>query len=455
MIGRGPRGQGSSEAGEVEHGARSPAARYSLRPMNALGLLTIGLSIVGFGAWSRRAERTPVTPAMVFVSIGLLSGPLGFGFIEAAIERPLVHVLAEVTLTLVLFTDASRISLGALRREGGLPLRLLAVGMPLTIVAGTLVAVPLFGTLSLWECAVLAAILAPTDAALGMSVIHNERVPARIRQALNVESGLNDGIAFPIFLVLLSLAGASGEAEGATRWTRFVATQLVLGPVVGAAVGYFGGKLVDRTSRAGWMSHSFQEMAALGLALIAFAGAELVGGNGFIAAFTAGLALGNSSRTVCTCLWDFGETEGQLLALLVFLALGAVLLPDHIGVVGWSAILYSALSLTLVRMIPTAIGLLGTGLRASTTVFLGWFGPRGIASLVFVLLLVDRPGVGGRDLIAGVALLTVLISVFAHGLTAYPGSRWYGGRADAMKGEGASAEHAPVTEMRTRIAPAR
>lgn len=422
--------------------------------MSVLALLIVGLSILGFGALSKRTERSVVTAPMAFVAIGLLTGPLGFGFIEPTVELPLVHILAEVTLTLILFTDASRIDLGALRREQDLPLRLLGLGLPLTILAGALAAVALFESLSIWECAVLGAILAPTDAALGTAVVNDQRIPARIRQTLNVESGLNDGIAFPLFLILVSVAGVIGEEAVAGYWIRFVGLQLILGPVVGVAVGYFGGKLIEKATRADWMSHSFQELAALGLALIAFAGAELVGGNGFIAAFSAGLTVGNVCRTICSCLWDFGETEGQLLSLLVFLALGAVLLPEVIGSFTMRAVLYAAVSLTLVRMVPTAISLLGSGVRASTTLFLGWFGPRGIASLVFVLLLLEHAGIQARHSIAEIALATVLLSVFAHGLTAYPGASWYARRAAAMEEEGGTVEHLPASEMPVRISSA-
>lgn len=430
---------------------RSQLAIFGGASLDLLGLFVVGLTILGFGLLSHRVERSGVTPPMTFVIVGLLVGPLGFGLVAVAVELPLVHLLAEVTLVVILFTDASRISLVSLRREQDWPVRLLVVGLPLTILMGALGASVLFRSLTVWEWAVLASILAPTDAALGIAVINDNRVPVRVRQTLNVESGLNDGIALPIFLVFLSLAGATGEGEGADYWTRFVALQLILGPLVGAAVGYFGGRLVEQSSRAGWMSHSFQQLAALGLALVAFAGAELVGGNGFIAAFVAGLTLGNTSRAICTCLWEFGEAEGQLLSLLVFLTFGAVLVPQLLVGVGWDFVVYGALSLTLLRMVPTALSLVGTRVRAATLVFLGWFGPRGVASIVFVLLLLEHPGIPGRELIASIAVLTILLSVFAHGLSASPGVAWYARRAHLMKSEAASVEHMPVEEMQVRI----
>jgi len=198
------------------------------------------------------------------------------------------------------------------------------------------------------------------------------------------------------------------------------------------------------------MSHEFQELSVLGLALLAFAAAELTGGNGFIAAFTAGLTLGNTSRSLCSCLWEFGEAEGQLLTLLVFLALGAVLVPEVIPTLDWRSVVYAIISLTVIRMVPTAVALLGTGVRPITTAFLGWFGPRGIASVVFVLLILEQHGVPGRHLIATVATLTVLISIFAHGVTAYPGAELYARHADSMDGENDIPEHHPVSSLPTR-----
>ncbi len=419
--------------------------------MDLIGLLVVGLTILAYGVVSKRAERSILSPPMAFVTVGLLAGPLGFGLIEFSVEEPFVHLLAEVTLVLVLFIDASRISFARLRSEHDLPVRLLTLGMPLTILAGAVAAALLFESLSIWECAVLAAILAPTDAALGLAVINDKRVPVRIRQTLNVESGLNDGIAFPVFLIFLSLAGAPADGMGAAFWARFIGLQLVLGPLVGLAVGALGGRLIHGASESGWMNHTFQALSGLGLALVAFAGAEIVGGNGFISAFVAGLACGNSARTVCTCLWDFGEEEGQLLALFVFLVLGAVLVPEAVHGAGWMVFVYAALSLTIVRIVPVALALMGTGVSHQTCGFVGWFGPRGIASVVFVLLVLEHPGIPGGHLIFSVAVMTVLLSVFAHGASAYPGASWYAKRMGSGEDAEDRAENQTVSEMPVRI----
>jgi NhaP-type Na+/H+ or K+/H+ antiporter len=417
--------------------------------MESLSFLVIAIGILGFALISGRVQRSIVTAPMVFVTFGFVVAR-GLGVVELEMEDPLIHTLAELTLVLVLFTDASRIDLGLLRREHDLPVRLLTIGLPMCIVLGGLLAVALFD-FGLWEAAVLAAMLAPTDAALGQAVVSIQEVPVRIRQALNVESGLNDGIALPVFLLFLSFAGAAEQVAPTSYWIRFAALQLILGPLVGIAVGYFGGKLVERGSRTGWINRSFQDLSALGLSLLAFAVAELVGGNGFIAAFTAGLTLGNTSRAICSCLYEFAEAEGQLLTLLIFTVFGAVMVPLALEHVGWRVIGYAVVSLTIIRMIPAAMSLIGARLQPDTVLFLGWFGPRGIATILFALLMLERAALSGGEQILVVAMTTVLLSVFAHGITAYPLAKWYAARAEEMGEEPGMAELEQVSEMPVRI----
>ena len=289
-------------------------------------LFVVALSILAFGLISGRIEKSVITAPMVFCSFGLLVGRWGLGVVPDDIETPLIDVLATVTLVLVLFTDASRIDLQLLRRKHDLPVRLLGIGLPLTVALGAIVAILLLPGITGWEVALLAAILAPTDAALGQAVVNSPRLPVRIRQALNVESGLNDGLVLPIVLVFLSLAAGQYEKETA-EWLRFAFLQVSLGPLAGIVVGLVGGKLVMWGQRTEWMNHSFQDLSSLGLSLLAYASAELIGGNGFIAAFCAGLTLGNTARSICSCLYEFAEAEGQLLTLLVFMVFGAIMVP--------------------------------------------------------------------------------------------------------------------------------
>ena len=418
--------------------------------MDTSAFAVIALFIVMFGLVSGRVQKTIVSPPMIFVLFGLLMSNRVLGLIEVSAENEFIHTLAELTLVLVLFTDASRIDLRVLRREHNFPIRLISIGMPLTMVTGALLAALIFKTLTLWEAFVLGVILAPTDAALGQAVIGLPKVPVRIRQTLNIESGLNDGIALPFLLFFLSIAGAANQTEPAGYWVRFVLMQILLGPLVGIVVGYLGGKLVARGMRAGWITHSFQDLSALGLSVLAFSLAELVGGNGFIAAFAAGLILGNSSRAICTCLFDFGESEGQLLTLLTLMVYGAVMVLPALDHINGPIVLYSILSLTVVRVLPVAISLIGVRLQWDSILFLGWFGPRGIASILYGLLVLGKVNIDGRGEIFAITITTVLLSIFAHGLTALPGANWYAARTEKMKEEPDMPELASVTEMPVR-----
>jgi len=385
---------------------------------------------------------------MFFIAVGWLASPHGLGLIEIDVSGSVFHGLAEMTLVVVLFTDASRIDLSCLRREGALPFRLLGVGMPLTLALGTGVGVLLFPELSWIEAALLAAILAPTDAALGQAVVSNPLVPVRIRQTLNVESGLNDGIALPLVLLLAALAGATETETGAGYWLRFAGLAITLGPAIGLAVGFIGAKGLEYGVANGWVNVAFERLSALGLALLAFALAEVTGGNGFIAAFVAGLTLGNVGRNVCETLYEFGETEGQLLTLLVFLVFGAVMLPNAWAHVGMAAVLYCALSLTLVRMLPVALSLVGSGLKPPSFAFLGWFGPRGLASILFVLIVVEEGRLANGPLLESLVVLTVFGSAMLHGATAYPIARRYGAFVATLRGMETAGG---ATEMPVRI----
>jgi NhaP-type Na+/H+ or K+/H+ antiporter len=332
----------------------------------------------------------------------------------------------------VLFTDAARTNLSALRENEALPLRLLGIGMPLTIALGTLVAALVLTDLTFWEAAIVATVLAPTDAALGQAVVSNPRVPVRVRQALNVEAGLNDGLSVPFLALFLTLAEAEEEHLSANLWIRFALEQIGFGALVGVGVGLVGGWLVRWASRRAWMTESFQRLALLALALIAWALADQIGGNGFIAAFVGGLVVGPTVERVGERVIRFTETEGQLLNLSVFFIFG-VLVLGAIQHLSWEVALYALLSLTVIRILPVALSLYGTHLRGISVLFAGWFGPRGLASIVLGLIVVEEaPLLPGRDEIEAVVALTVLLSVLLHGLTAAPLSAVYARRVQGM-----------------------
>lgn len=411
--------------------------------MDVTAVLTVTLALIAYGLISRRIEGSVLTGPILFSVFGLIAGPAVLGFIPLQISNEALHLLAEVTLILVLFSDASGIDLVQLRRDHNLPVRMLLIGMPLTIALGALSALLLFDDFGIWEAALLAAILAPTDAALGQAVVSNRLVPVRIRQALNVESGLNDGIALPFILIFAASASAMHAETNAAEWLIFAAEQVVLGPIAGIAVGYFGAKLVARCYRMQWMSQSAEGMIALGLAFGAFALAETIHGNGFISAFVAGLTFGNTLQRKCQYLYEFAESEGQILILLTFTAFGAAMVPQAMEAVTGMHILFGILALTVLRMLPIHLSLIGTGIRPVTSSFLGWFGPRGLASILFVLLILEEAELANERAVFAVVIVTVGLSVVLHGITAGPAARRYGEISQRM---GECEENRPVVD---------
>jgi NhaP-type Na+/H+ or K+/H+ antiporter len=416
--------------------------------MNLLALICIGIAIIAYGLFSKRLRATPITAPLAFSAFGFLCGAGALSLARIDLAHGAVEVLAEVTLVIVLFSDAARIDARRLFRDHDLPARMLLVGLPLTILAGGAVAYGLFPSLGVAGALLLASTLAPTDAALGQPVVTDRAVPVRVRQALNVESGLNDGIALPAVLICLSIASAGAAAgESVGDFVKLGVLQVTLGPAAGILVGAIGGRLVARAARAGLSSRTFEGMSVLAMALLAFAVAELVGGNGFIAAFTAGLAFGAAARERCSVLVEFMETEGQLLTLLTFFIFGAALLPEAIPHLDGRVILYAALSLTVIRMVPVALSMVDSGVSRPTTFFLGWFGPRGLASILFALLILAEAELPYRDEVLVITLVTVALSVVLHGVTAAPLARAYGDLVGRM---GECEETEPVVEMPLR-----
>ncbi len=395
--------------------------------MSTETLAIIAFFILGFGLISGYLEKTIITPPMVFVTFGLFLSPQGLEMINLNADSEGIRLIAELTLILVLFTDASRINLQRLEREFSLPLRLLGIALPVIISLGTLLGAILFSKqLNIWEAAVLATILAPTDAALGQAVVNSRRVPICIRQTINVESGLNDGICLPILLIFFSLASMNNSGEKVSFWLTFSLEQILLGPSIGIAIGYIGGWLVAASVERRLINHAFENLSVIGISVLAYASAELIGGNGFIAAFCAGLTVGNTAPSICKCLYEFGEAEGQLLILIIFLLFGATMVVPTLKTLNSEMILYAVISLTLVRFVGVSISIFGLNLQWSTKAFLGWFGPRGVASVLYGLLLLEEQAIVERELIFSVVVVTVLMSVFAHGLTAFPAANWYG-----------------------------
>jgi len=346
---------------------------------------------------------------------------------------------------LVLFSDASRVGLRELRADAGLYARLLGAGLPLTIGLGTLLALGLFGGMSIWLALLVGAALAPTDAALGAGMMVNPAVPARIRRLINVESGLNDGIATPF--VLVAIAGAqTAEHAHATGPGKAVA-ELAVGLVIGAAVGGAGGWLVRLARSHGWAAEGFAGSAVLGLAICAYATALALHGNGFIAAFIGGLAYGAIGGRGGARLVPFVEETGALVSLLVWLAFGAVAVASAVENLTWQILVYAVLSLTVIRMVPVAAALAGARLGRAAVALVGWFGPRGLASVVFALLALEEIGQPAASQAVAVITVTVLLSVIAHGATADPLARRLGPRLAPAAG---GAEHPGMPDVPER-----
>lgn len=405
--------------------------------MDFAEIAVVATFVLGYALVSRRLSTTPLTGPIVFVGAGILLGPTALGVIDLGMDEGVVRVLAEATLVLLLFTDAIRIDLRRLRYQIALPARLLGIGLPLTVVAGLAVALGLFPGFGLWEAALLAAILTPTDAALGAAVVSNPRVPERIRQGLNVESGLNDGLMLPIITLFLALAATEEGLESAGFWVEFAAKQIGFGVLVGAAVGVAGGYLINRFASMNWMEGAFRQLATLAVGVGAFAAAEALEGNGFVAAFVAGLAFGAAAREHCEGIYNFAQDEAELLALLTFLFFGVAIAGPALDELTWQILVYALLSLTVVRMVPVAAGLIGGGFKAPTVGYLGWFGPRGLASIVFGLTILEEADLVNGDLIFLVVTWTVMISVLLHGISAVPLSEryadWFVARTEPME----------------------
>ncbi len=411
-------------------------------------LLVVGAAVLAFGLFAGRLRGTPVTMPMVFTTAGLLLGSV-FGVLELDADRSLVSGLAEASLVVVLFTDASRMQLRTVLREHGLALRLLLLGLPLAIVVGSAAGMVLFPGLPLAAVALTAAILAPTDAALGQAFVANSTVPARIRQTLNVESGLNDGLAVPFITVLIDIA--RHQADSAANYIRLFVALVGIGIGLGALIGWLGGTLLTWAARRQWTTDATQRLATMSLAAIAYAGSELLGGNGFVAVFTAGLVVGTTAKSLLPNTTGFAEAEGQLLTLLTFLIFGAIVVYDLIADFDAKVLIYALLSLLVVRPIAVALSLLGAHLTLPTIGFLAWAGPRGLASIVYAVLIVDAGGVPGADEVFRIAGWTILLSIYLHGLTAAPISARYGALMQGAR-SGAREEHTPVTRLPLRLA---
>lgn len=414
-------------------------------------LALVALALVGVATVSGRLSGTPITPAILFVAFGLLVGPKALDGIDLSSSSATVRVLAEATLALVLFSDASRIDLGALRRTVDVPVRLLGVGLPLTIALGAAAAAAVFGELSVEEAVILAVVLAPTDAALGQAVVTEPRVPQRIRQGLNVESGLNDGICVPLLFAAVAIADVESEISGGRSPGTLLLEEIGYGILGGAAAGLLIATIITQAGRRNMIAPAWRPVIPAAGAALAYGIANALEGSGFIAAFVAGMVFRLALRRDPEELNQLTEEVGSVLNGITFVLFGAVLLGPALTELTWRLALYAVLSLTVVRMLPVVIAMWGTHARRPTLGFVGWFGPRGLASIVFAVTVVEESQLPHEHLVVLAIYLTVGLSVLAHGLTAAPlagrYARWY---EQHPREQAPSMESAPAQDTRPR-----
>lgn len=385
--------------------------------IDSLWITIVATGIIFFSLISERLRNVPVTPPMVFLIFGLVVGGFGQRLVPIRWNQDSISILGELTLIIVLFSDASRLDLKLLYREFQIPLRLLVLGLPFSIVLGTFFAHWLFPDFGMAQAAVLATIVAPTDAALAHAFVANPKVAGRIRRSIITESGLNDGLCLPLLLIFLCIARVQEHPEMTSYLFRSAAWQITLGPPVGIGLGWLAVRSFEFAIYRNWMSQSNLKIATIVLAFAAYGGAELAGGNGFIAAFCSGLTVGHLSRSARRAIHEFAETEGQLLTLVLFFFVGATLAPTAIQHASIPGAAFAVLALTFMRMVPSVLSLTGTRVSMRNRCLVGWFGPRGVATIVFALTILGNFEIPAKQNIVSIALLTVVISVVAHGLS--------------------------------------
>lgn len=397
--------------------------------MAEIGIILIAVVTFGYAMIANRLAQSVITAPMIFLVLGYVLSLTGWFPTEGAEEA--LYLVAEITLVVLLFLDAAQIDLNSLRRDHVWPQRMLLIGLPLAMLIGTVAGWLIFPQLPIFALALIAALLAPTDAALGQAIANNKAIPARIRRGLTVESGLNDGLALPAILLFASLAAAMTTGEE-RDWLSFAAAQIILGPLAGGIVGYLGGKAVLLANEHSWTSELFEGVAALSLAGLAYLLAVSIGGNGFIAAFAAGLALGHVLTGRCRFLFEFTEGEGQLLMWGAFLMFGLVLMPQALPLLSWPIFALILLSLFVVRPLAIWLSLIGTDAAPATRAFFGWFGPRGLATVLFALLVVPGFDPEFGSMVLAIAVNAVWISALLHGVTAAPLGSLYAKKVAAM-----------------------
>ncbi len=383
-------------------------------------LLVFVLFILIFGLIAKRIEKTAISGPFLAVIVGLLAGPLMLDLIDLKLGIENYRVIAELTLALVLFTDASNTDIRVLVKNIKIPSRLLMIGLPFTIALGILGGKILFNGFTWIELGILSTLVAPTDAALGKPVVTNSLVPPKIRESLNVESGLNDGICVPVLFLLMALFSAqTGEGISFHDGLILFAEEIGIGLAVGLGITFIMDGLIHYSENHGWISKSWRTVMIIALSFLCFTAAQLAGGSGFIACFTGGLLYSAINRKYKHDLLEEAEGAGDTLSMFTWIIFGSVVIAENLRFFTWNIIIYALLSLTIIRMVPVLISLINTGLTGKEKLFISWFGPRGLASIVFAIIIFDI-GLPHKGTIILTAACTILLSVVLHGFTANP-----------------------------------
>jgi sodium/hydrogen antiporter len=389
--------------------------------------LTVLGALLVFGALvSGIARRSLLSLTAVFVLVGFVLGRGGFDVLRFDATGGFVSVLAIVALVVILFRDGLEVEAEMLRTEWHLPLRKLVLAMPIT-AAIVAVAAAALTDLSWTEAFLLGALLSPTDPVLSSSVVTNPRVPRVIRHSLNLESGLNDGLALPPVLALVAALEVSG---GDFVWWRFVLQDVTLGFAYGVAIGFAASVLLPRGGALTEAIPAHQKaLYALGVAFLTYGVTTLPPhGNGFIAVYVCAITLGIRRPDIRGYVEARADDIIEIVKLGIFVVFGALLTLDGLFGDGWAAVAIAAITLFVARPVAVAIALTGTRVSRAALAFMAWFGPKGVATMTFSLLVLGSEVAAGER-IFNLAALVVLCSIVAHGVTDTPGSEWMARRA--------------------------
>jgi NhaP-type Na+/H+ or K+/H+ antiporter len=386
--------------------------------------IVLTVLVLCYAVVSGLVKRWYVAPALVFVVCGIMLGPFVFNVIDVGTDAASFTVIAQLALTVILFNQAAQLDLSTVFRRREVTFRLLVIGIPLALVLGTVTALLVLPVMPLWEAVCLAAIVAPTEVALIDALLEDKRIPERIRHALSAESGFYDGFALAALLAALALASERTDPD-ASRWTLFLVRTEVVSVAVGLAIGAIGGLVLARSQKREWMSDTWAQLATLAVALVCFQVGEGLHGSGFVAAFAGGLAFAfMAKRAGVPPDIQVSDAAGQLLELMVFAMFGSYAVVVGWRDAGWRVVVFAVLALFAVRMVAVSAALIRSDLPARNRLFIGWFGPRGIGTLVLGLLVVERGQIEQESLIIQVVVVTVTLSLVLHSLTAWPGIKW-------------------------------